>query len=594
MSYSRWQVRPTKTQRPAASAFDRRLLVIRVFLALVFVALTARLFMLQVLSHDLYAALADDQHGILEQLYPERGLIYLSDPTAPGGVFPAAVNREMTTVWASPRDVIDAPLAARQLAPLLGVDEGRLLDRLSQPNDPYEILARAVPDGAVTAVRELDLVGIHFSGETRRFYPEGLDLGQITGFVGSDADGERVGRYGLEGYWQDELAGQSGILVGEGDPFGQLIGSVDSSLKPAEDGETLVLTIDRSVQYFVCAALRRAVEAYGADGGSVVVMNPETGAVTAMCNAPGFDANGYSSVADASRFNNAAIFTPYEPGSVFKPVVMAAAIDAGIVSPNTVFNDDGDMVIGTETIRNSDLKAHGPVTMTEVLAQSLNTGMVHLSLELGPKRFREYVRGFGFGAAAGIDLDTEAAGELSALDRSGKIWSATASFGQGITATPLQLAAAYSALANGGRLMRPHVVKEIRRGSDVRRTEPVVVRQAISRRAASLVAGMLVRVVEEGHGKRAGVPGYWVAGKTGTAQVAAADGHGYEQAAHIGSFAGFAPVDHPAFVMAIKIDRPRTVEWAEQSAAPLFGEIAEFLLKYMEIPPERNIERGGD
>ncbi len=564
---------------------DQRIRALVGVLVIIFLVIGIRFFVLQVLSHEFYSTLASSQHGVLRELYPERGTIYLSDPKSETGLFPAAVNREFTTVWASPRDVADAPLAARELAIALAVDEGILYSRLNRPDDPYEVLKRKVDDETVSAVDALSLEGVHYSKETFRYYPESFGLSQVTGFVGEDESGKPIGRYGLEGYWNDHLSGTAGFLSGERDSFGRLIGSIGRSIQPAKDGADLVLTIDRTIQYVACERLKAAVQLRGAKGGSVVVMNPETGAVLAMCNDPSFDANEYSKIEDVSDFNNPAAFVSYEPGSVFKPLVMAAAIDAGKVSPTSTFNDDGDVAIGNFTIRNSTLKAYGFSTMTEVLQESMNTGMVHVAKQLGPDAFRDYVQAFGFGKETGIDLSYESAGDVSSLDKRGEIWSATASFGQGIMVTPLQLATAYSAMANGGKLMRPYVVSEVRRGELVARTEPKVVSQVISQRASMLIGGMMVQVVEKGHGKAAGVPGYWVAGKTGTAQIAGPGG--YLKNEHIGSFAGYAPVDNPKFVIVVKIDRPSNVEWAEQSAAPLFGEIAEFLLKYMEIPPER-------
>jgi cell division protein FtsI/penicillin-binding protein 2 len=267
---------------------------------------------------------------------------------------------------------------------------------------------------------------------------------------------------------------------------------------------------------------------------------------------------------------------------------MSAAIDAGKVEPDTLYEDKGEVAIGPHIIRNSDGEKHGWQSMTQVLEKSLNTGTIFAVRELGSKLFQQYVKDFGFGERTKIELETEARGNISSLEKSGDIWSVTASYGQGITVTPLQMAAAFSAIANGGKLMRPYIVDRII-DFDGREniTEPEIIRQVISKRAATLLGGMLVRVVEDGHGKRAGVSGYWTAGKTGTAQIPRQQGGGYEEDAFIGSFVGFAPVDDPAFVMIVRIDRPQDVLWAEASAAPLFGEISAFLLNYMEIPPNR-------
>jgi len=571
-----------------ADASETRLRLFRIAVILCFCAVSMRLLVLQVLSHDFYASLADDQHNIFDVLFPERGSIYLSDPKSPNGTFPAAVNRDMTLVYAVPRDIDDPRGVAARLAEVLELDAGEVERKLSIEDDPYEPIKRRVTDETVEALKVLDLPGIHFAAEANRFYPETSYLSHVIGFVGSNESGEQAGRYGVEGYWNEELAGRSGYLETERDPVGRWIGTAERSFRPAEDGADIVLTIDRTIQYVACDKLREAVVRHGAEGGAIVILEPATGAVLAMCGAPDFDPNDFSAVADIEVFNNPAIFNAYEPGSIFKPVTMAAAIDAGRVGPNTTYEDQGQVKIGIYTIRNSDGQANGWQTMTQVLEKSLNTGTIFAVRELGPDLFLKYVEDFGFGEVLGVELDTEATGDISSLSRKGDIWSATASYGQGISVTPLQMAAAFGAIANGGKLMKPHVVDRIvYPDGREERTEPVVVRQVITKRAAALIGGMLVRVVEDGHGKPAGVSGYWVAGKTGTAQIAKRGGSGYEEEAFIGSFVGFAPVDDPAFVMLVRIDRPSDVQWAESSAAPLFGDIAKFLLDYKQIPPNR-------
>ncbi len=266
---------------------------------------------------------------------------------------------------------------------------------------------------------------------------------------------------------------------------------------------------------------------------------------------------------------------------------MAMGLDLGVVNPTTTYEDKGKLVINGFTIENSDRKVHGRKTMIEVLNESLNTGAIFVAKKVGLEKFRTYVKAFGFGTLTGIELDTESPGTIKSLDETREIYLATAAFGQGITVTPLQMVSAFAALANGGKLVQPYIDDEIiKPDGTIKKTEPKVVRQVISERASTLLGGMLVNVVRKGHGKRAGVDGYFVGGKTGTAQVPKKDGRGYEAHATIGSFAGFAPVDDPRFVMLVKIDRPRDVQWAESSAAPLFGDLARFLVQYLEIPPD--------
>jgi cell division protein FtsI/penicillin-binding protein 2 len=348
------------------------------------------------------------------------------------------------------------------------------------------------------------------------------------------------------------------------------------------------LTLDRNIEFFVCEKIKAAVERHGADGGSVVVMDPKSGAILAMCSYPDFDPNEYSKTEDINVFNNPATFYQYEPGSIFKAITIAAALDLEKVTPTTTYNDEGFVKVDDRTIKNSDEKAHGVQTMTDVLDESLNTGAVFAVQKIGAESFKKYVEDFGFGETVGIGLDFESSGNISSLSKKGAIWSATGSFGQGISVTPIQVVAAFGAIANGGKLMKPYIIDEIRKSNgEIIKAEQKVIRQVISSRTATLLGGMLASVVEHGHGKRAGVPGYYVAGKTGTAQVAKKDGSGYERDVTIGSFVGFAPVEDPKFVMLVKIDHPRDTIWAEATAAPLFGEIAKFMLNYFKVPPSR-------
>lgn len=587
--------RPNRLRtRPAPNSADLRLGILRALALLGFLAVAGRLVSLQIGQHAFYSALASNKSGVFEDLFPERGEVFLRDPKSHDGRFPAIINRNSYVVFADTtralKTAAEADAAAKALATALSLDEAELRDKLGKPDDPYIPLARKLTDAQAETVRALDMDGIALATERQRYYPEGKELAHVTGFLGSNDRGERVGRYGIEGFWNQELSGASGLLASTAASLKTLFAGADDSLRPARDGDSLLLTIDRAIQYAACDRLRQAVAKHRADGGTVIIAEPKTGAILAMCSVPDFDPNDFSKTADLGAFNNPAIFQAYEPGSIFKPITLVAAIDAGRVSPNTTYEDTGSVQIGPHTIRNSDGKAHGIQTMTQVLEESLNTGTIYAVNRIGAKPFLKYVEDFGFGSPTGVEMDSEAAGDISSLRKKGDIWSATGSFGQGISVTPLQMVMAFGALANGGKLMAPHIVAErIAPDGAVTKIAPQAVRQVITKRASTLIGGMLANVVENGHGKRAGVPGYWVAGKTGTAQISRADGLGYEKDASIGSFVGYAPVDDPAFVMLVKLERPRDVEWAESSAAPLFGDIAKFLLQYLQIPPDRPV-----
>ena len=467
-----------------------------------------------------------------------------------------------------------------------------LIARLAKHEDPHEPVAQNVDAEALNALLAQKIDGISYVLKNTRSYPEAGFGGQVLGFVGKDDKSNPVGQYGIEGYFNDFLSGKAGEISSQADANGSWIGVGSRSYTPAIDGGSLVLSIDRTVQYTACKMLRDGVEHYNADSGVLVIVEPSTGRILAMCGSPDFDPMAYSKIDSISTYNNQAIFTPYEPGSIFKPFTLAAGIDAGVISPNTIFDDPGSVRVDDRTIRNALDKSYGRITMTQGLEESVNTAMVYAMQQTGQDAFTQYVKDFGFGTLSGITLNTEVPGTIASLDRAGIVYAATASFGQGITVTPLQIAMGYAAIANGGALMVPQIVDEMHYSDGtIDKILPKKVRQVIQPKAAVTVAGMLVSVVENGHGKYAKVPGYWIAGKTGTAQIAQSGG--YSETAFNGSFAGFGPVENPKFAMIVKLENPKTdsnlgVAWAESTAAPIFGEIAKFLVEYYRIAPTRN------
>jgi len=614
-----------------------------------------RLFSLQIVNADFYQTMSEGQHSFYEELFASRGSIYVKDWRGEDEYL-AATNEPKAFIFANPRKIEDPVEATKSIARLLGYeivintptdrnieatnipktaqildgvfgDETQvettaqtetevgaqdatttatgeetgpseyelLLARLSKSDDPYEPVARNVDDDTLQKILALDILGIDYVLEETRSYPESNLGGQIFGFVGRNNDGGKEGFYGLEGYFDKFLAGENGFLNTETDASGRWIGVGKRTFEPAIDGGDLLITVDRTIQYIACKKLREGVERFDADSGSLVIMEPKTGKILALCNVPDFDPNIYNMVDDIGVYNNDAISTPYEPGSVYKPIVMAAALDVGAVTPNTTYDDTGEVKLEEYTIRNSNKKANGIQTMTEVLEKSLNTGMIFAMREMGQEAMRKYSHDFGFGIASGIELINERAGNLASLDKISDIYFATASYGQGITVTPLQLASAYSALANGGTLMKPYIVSEKRYADGrVEETKPQVVRQVISKKTSTTISAMLVSVVENGHSHLAKVPGYYIAGKTGTAQVAKENGGGYFPGDYTkATFAGYGPVEDPAFVMVIMLDHPRASTWAEYTSAAIFGDTASFLLQYMQVPPTRSLEVAG-
>jgi len=600
--------KPTRLKTRATPGGVRDIVLIIVIVIGV-VVVAVRLAQLQIVQGRFYSQLAGGQHDLFDKLLPERGQILVRERDS-DSLYPVATNIDLWTAYSDNRNSFNATDEANALAPLLvdPVDpmdktsdqiaaaakqnlsdkEAELLKRLSVALAAYEPLGRGLAKNIADGIRALGFANVNFAPEKARFYPESGFSGQLLGFVGFKNDA-KIGLYGLEGYWDKELSGTPGFLSASKDPSGNIIASADGSLKEKVDGSDIVLTVDRTLEATVCDKLKAAVEFHKAQSGSVVMMDPKTGAIMAMCGAPDFDPNKYNLVDDAGVFNNGAIWNAYEPGSVMKAVTMAAALDSGVLTPNTTYDDTGSMKFGSQVINNSDHAVLGMQTMIEVLDKSLNTGAIFAMQLTGMDKYESYLKAFGFGVRTGIELDTESPGNLSSLKSHRPVDAASASFGQGITATTLQLAVAYAAIANGGKVMKPYIVDSIvHPDGTVVKTEPRTVRQVISDRAAGLLTGMLVSVVKNGHGKRAAVPGYLVAGKTGTAQIPKSDGTGYDADPHatIGTFAGFAPVSDPRFVMIVRLDRPKDVQFAESSAAPLFGDIASFALKYLEVPPD--------
>lgn len=441
---------------------------------------------------------------------------------------------------------------------------------------------------------ELIIPGLGYSFKQYRYYPDNEVGAHLLGFVSySDPDSLGVGRYGLEEFFNDELTGRSGSLKSSKGARGGTIIADDREYVKAENGSDLVLTVDRNVEYYACLKLKEAVKKHGADGGSVIAMNPETGAIIAMCSLPDFNPNNYAAVKNIAVFNNPAIFNQYEPGSVYKTITMAAAIDQAKVSPSTTYEDKGEIMITgwPRPIRNSDFSTHGPhgvVDMNTVLSYSLNTGAIFAEKQVGSKTFAAYVKNFGFGEKTGIEVGAESSGDIGSLlgSKVSEIEAATASFGQGISVTALQMIMPYQAIANHGILMKPYIVKAIAHPDGTREEmSPHELRPVITKQTADTISAMLVNVVESGHAKGSRVTGYYVGGKTGTAQVATAGG--YSATNYIHSFIGIVPIDDPAFVMITKIDNPQGVNFAEGTAVPLWHDIADFMLKYYQVPQTR-------
>ncbi len=574
---------------PVKKETNNQLRIASIFTLLAALIIIARLFVLQVIERKYYSALALNNHEIYKQLYPRRGSVFFQDTRDKTKKYPAAVNRQYYLLYAVPRDIPPDQISSTTdfLAGILNYtpeEKNILLAKLSKGADPYEPIAKKVSEELRNQIQSANLSGINTAGQEFRYYPEGNLAANILGFTGQNVSGDLSGRYGIEGFWDKSLTGKSGFLAGERGALGSLIPLADRTLKQAEDGADLLLTIDRNLQYKACARLREGYEKYQAKSAALILMDPKTGAILSMCSLPDFDPNNYSDVKDVGVYNNTAIFTPYEPGSVFKPIIMSAALDLGLLNPFTTYTDTGERIINGHKIHNALNKTYGLATMTNVLESSINTGMIWVEEKIGQSRFEEYVEKFGFGKKTGIGLDTEAAGDISSLSKSAEIYNAVGSFGQGFTATPLQLVTAYAALANGGRMPKPYIIDETRRpNGQVEKTEPQS-EVVISPNADKLITAMLISVVERGGSKIAKNSDYYVAAKTGTAQIASRGKYSADDTNH--TFIGYFPASYPKLVLFVKYETPQA-NWAESTVAPVFKDVAKFSMDYYGIPGDK-------
>jgi cell division protein FtsI/penicillin-binding protein 2 len=551
----------------------RRLNFLAAILILAALVIVGRLVYYQVFLHS---DLVDEMRRQREReltLIPKRGAIL--DATE----HPLAISTIQWSISASPPLVTNPEKVAGELATLLNQPRDELYAKLTA-NQPWLPLADHVPGEVGEAIVALRASGLTCEERLLRVYPEGSLTAHAIGIVNEAG----AGYYGVEGYYSQELKGVEGRRAIEQSPAGQELPLAPRAELSATPGATLVLTLDRNVQLIAEQELQKALKEYKAQSGTVVIMDPRTGALLAIVSYPGYDPNDYTA-ATADLMADPSLSKLWEPGSIFKIVTWASGLDSGTISPEERIFDTGEREVGGRIIQNWDREGRGDVSMTDALAYSLNTVAAYISTSMGKDTFYNYVRRFGFGMPTGVDL----AGEIGGLVRlpGDENWFdsdlGTNSFGQGIGVTPLQMISAAAAVANDGLLMKPYIVAKIVSQDGTVTVQPAPVRQAVSQETARTMTEMLVQVVER-EGKPAKVPGYRVAGKTGTAQIPTA--YGYEQDDTIHSYIGFAPADDPRFIVLVKLDRPQASPWANNTAAPTFKAIAQRLFVYMQIPPD--------
>jgi cell division protein FtsI/penicillin-binding protein 2 len=566
-------------EREEARQLDfRRLTVLGLCLTFGLAVIIAQLVRYQVLMQADLKHRAEEQRERTKVLYPDRG--YVAD--ANGHIL--AMNSTLWQIALSPNQVTKPVWLADTLAAPLAYDREKLVGLMSS-GLPWVLLDRFVSHELGEAIASLGADGLICEPRPNRVYPIAGLVSHIVGIVNNTGDGF----YGVEGFYNSTLKGITGTIAYEVDAFGEVIPTEPKIVRQPQPGTSLVLTLDLNIQYIAQRELQRAIDRYKAESGSVIVMDPKTGALLAVVSLPTYDPNDFASV-DSSLLADPSVSKMWEPGSIFKIITWGAGLDSGVIAPDMTVYDEGRVEVGGRVIENSDRKAHGEVSMTTALAESLNTVAAYISTTMGKDRYYNYVRRFGFGKLTGVDLANEGPGMTKLPGDSDWFPSdlGTNSFGQGIAVTPMQMISAAAAVANDGVLMKPHIVQE-RISEDasgsathVVNVEPEVVRQAISAEAAETLTDMLVEVIER-NATQARVPGYRIAGKSGTAEIPTA--LGYHPTDTIVSFVGYAPADDPAFIVLVKLDRPKTSRWAARTAAPAFQAIAKELLIYMQVPP---------
>jgi cell division protein FtsI (penicillin-binding protein 3) len=554
--------------------FRARALVLTSVLVAVHLAVLGRLGYLQLVRADELRRAAERQHSKTVPLRPKRGPIF----DRHGRIL--AVSSEVESIYALPRRIADRREVAERLAPVLGEPAREIEARLASDR-PFVWVKRKLPPPTVEAVRALGLPGLGTLPESLRFYPNRELAAHVLGFEGFDDRGLE----GIELAHDRLLAGEAGLALIERDALGRDVTAQPTILKPPTPGRGLSLTLDATIQYIAERELDAAWRETRAKAGMIAIMDPRNGEILALAIRPTFNPNAYQS-ATSNEWRNRAVTDPFEPGSTFKAILAAAALDEGVVRPDDRFyGEQGVITVANRVIH--DWKRYGWLSFREILQFSSNVGAIKVGLALGRERYFKYMTAFGFGGFTGVGLPGESRGQLRPPARWSGLSLATMSIGQEVSVTALQIVSAFAAIANGGQLMRPTAVRAVvdASGREVEHRAPEVIRQVISRPAATTLTEILTAVVAQGTGHKAAIPGYAVAGKTGTAQKLDPATRVYSRKPGVLSFVGFVPAEAPRLAMLVMLDEPKTVVWGSEAAAPIFATVGRQVLRYLEVSP---------
>lgn len=551
----------------------RRIYVLSSLFLLFISLIVAKLFYIQILASDSYTP---NNYLRSTRIEPDRGNIYDRNKE------PLVVNQSYYTLFSEPKNVTDSWKLLKQIDEVTQVGEATLEGRFKKEKQ-WVSLVDNVTEEQKKEIENRKLDGVGFDEYKKRYYPEASIAAQLLGFVGKDDEGDNVGYFGIEGYYHKDLEGLPGILKTERDIIGRPIVIGTQNRLKGEDGRDLILTIDKTSQMIVKRELLSAMEKYKAKSGCVTVANPNTGEILAMSCLPDFDPNKYSAFSQ-HEFRNPIISDTFEPGSIFKPLIVAAALEEKAIKADDTYDEKGPIRIGKYSISTWNDEYNGIISISRILQTSSNVGMVHIGEKLGNDKILTYLEKFGFGKETGIDLQ----GEVVTRIKPKKLWYpvdyATVTFGQGIAVSQIQMLTAFSSLINGGWIMKPFVVKGlVSENGEQKDIKPKKLRQVIGEKTSKEIRKMLEETVKHGEAKWDVPKGYRIGGKTGTAQIALSGS--YDATKTTASYIGFAPVQNPEFVILVSLSQPETSQWASETAAPLFFSIAKSLFVEYNIAP---------
>lgn len=566
------------------AGFKSRIRFVSVCVFLFAAILISKLFFVQIIHKNLYLEKADKQYSTPAGNILNRGSIFFTKRD--GSVVAAGAMMSGFKIAIKPKDVKDPEGLYNQLAPYLKMDHDTFISKASKANDPYEEVATHLTKEDVDAVSKLAIPQVSIYKEKWRFYPGGSLASQTLGFISYKGD-DLTGQYGLERFYNKTLSkpkDQSYVNF-----FAEVFSNIHDTISGEENGD-IVTTIEPSVQQTLESEMKKTFENWNADEAGGIIMDPNTGEIYAIAGVPDFNLNEFGKVENQKLYRNPLVENVFEFGSVIKPLVMSGAIDMGVVTPETSYYDSGSIIIDKKQIFNFDKKGRGAgTTMQHVLDESLNTGMVFVENKMGHDAFRSYMKNYGIGEKTGIDIPNETSGLIKNLESPRDIEYATAAFGQGIAVTPIEAIRAFASLANGGNLVVPHLVSQIRydNGLSKQINYPPVKTNLLKKETTDTITRMLVHVFES-YGKGSyKIEHYSVATKTGTAQVAKESGGGYYADEHMHSFFGYFPAYQPKFIVFLFLKNPKNINYASQTLIPPFVNITKFLLNYYDVPPDR-------